>query len=815
MLLQHEKNHSTYDTQAYYVIKIDGNTINQSENTVFRGLGAISGNNSSRLLMDYKVKNPESYWRIMNLLFKPDYGAGLSHIKIEFGSDVNSSSGTEPSIMRTEDEKADVTRGAGFTIAADALSINPDITIDLLRWSEPLWVTNAFKISKEEGYKARYKWYKAAIDNAYDIYGIKFTHISADANETSEADADWIIYFSKALKSEIDSRYDYSKIKIIASDEIGSWTVSKAMIENEELRNSVDIIGGHYSTWTDENTKKLNTVYGKEIWYSEGIASTNISKLAVNSNKSGINGVNGALDVCNRIINGYYNGKMTAYEYQPAVAAYYSGVKYFPKSLINAQNPWSGYFEADCGIWTSAHFTYFIKNGWRYIDSACFGDGKENHSITDTTNNYMTATDIDSGDYSVVICNDSDKPRYYSFVVENMKKAASPVYVWETRGPDDNQEYDENYFRIINMLTPVAINEQYHYSLCVKPFSIITVTTLKKQADKYIHNCSCKDIPLDINYSDSFGYSDEFLSARGNAPLYTTDYGGAFEVEKVNNSKVLMQKITADNKPVDWRYRTTPFPITSLGDDRWCNYSAMIDFKLADSDESNYVSFAVRYLVAEADTIHSDNGYTFRIHPSGKWLLNKNTSTVAEGIIKDFDYSIWHTIKITANKKLIHVYSDDVAITEFADEKGYAHSGRVAIGSGLFNNIFDNLRIYPIENAQATVTRLDDHDSAISYKGRWTRTVPDSYLNFNRTTSRSEEEDAEMEFNFIGNHFAIIGKTENAVIEVFIDGNFFETIKIEPTDVRQCSYSADISYDNHSVLIKVKSGNYTVDAIEY
>ena len=45
--------------------------------------------------------------------------------------------------MRTEDEKADVTRGAGFQLAADAKSINPDLTLDMLYWSEPLWVTNA------------------------------------------------------------------------------------------------------------------------------------------------------------------------------------------------------------------------------------------------------------------------------------------------------------------------------------------------------------------------------------------------------------------------------------------------------------------------------------------------------------------------------------------------------------------------------------------------------------------------------------------------------------------------------------------------
>ena len=205
----------------YKQVLVDGSTTNMDEGTVYRGLGVITGNNSSRLLMDYKAKNPKAYWEIMNLLFKPDYGAGLTHVKIEFGTDVNSSSGTEPSIMRSEDEEADVTRGAGFMFAADALSINPDISVDLLRWGEPKWVTDAFSVSQENGFKARYKWYKAALDKAYDTYGIKFTHISADSNEAAKVDTEWIIYFADMLENETDERYDYGAIKIVASDEIG------------------------------------------------------------------------------------------------------------------------------------------------------------------------------------------------------------------------------------------------------------------------------------------------------------------------------------------------------------------------------------------------------------------------------------------------------------------------------------------------------------------------------------------------------------------------------------------------------------------
>ena len=789
----------------YKQVLVDGSTTNMDEGTVYRGLGVITGN-SSRLLMDYKAKNPKAYWEIMNLLFKPDYGAGLTHVKIEFGTDVNSSSGTEPSIMRSEDEEADVTRGAGFMFAADALSINPDISVDLLRWGEPKWVTDAFSVSQENGFKARYKWYKAALDKAYDTYGIKFTHISADSNEAAKVDTEWIIYFADMLENETDERYDYGAIKIVASDEIGSWNIAKEMTKNEKLRDAVDILGEHYNTWANDAVKALNKDYGKEVWYTEGVASTNIAKLAVNSNGSGLNGTNGALDVCNRIINAYYNGRMTMYEYQPAVAAYYSGAKYFPKSLLNAQTPWSGYYEADCGIWTSAHFTMFMKNGWRYIDSACFGDGKESHAISETTNNYMTVTDTATGDYSIVICNDSSEQRNYTFTLDNMTKADAPVYVWETRGPDKGQAYDANYFKKIAAYQPVKTKGGYAYSIEVKPYSLVTVTTLDKTADSSVYNCSYKDTPLKLSYTDKFEYSDEFLASRGNAPLYTTDYGGAFEVAEVDGNKVLMQMINADNKPTDWRYRSTPNPITSLGDDRWSNYSAKIDFKFAGKASDNYVAFGVRYLTAELDSWSAENGYSLKVYPNGRWELRKNTVTLSSGTVKKFNSSAWHNVKITAAGTKIIAYLDGKKLVSYKDETSFANSGRISIGSGLYNNIFDNLKVSPVKGYQSTITRVDDHDASITYKGDWYRTVPDQYVHFNRTISRATvakgEKAKTMQFSF-------------TKIKVYVDGKLLKTCSSTGSKARQCSAWFNVPGGKHTVKIAVVSGTFTLDAIEY
>ena len=198
-----------------------------SENKLYRGAGMVSGNNSSRLLLDYKAENPKAYWEILNCLFG-DEGVGINHLKLEMGSDVNSSSGTEPCVMRTETEKPDVTRGAGYQLAADALTVNPNLTLDMLYWSEPLWVTNS-----DDVYAARYKWYKKTLDAAFETYGLKFDYVSAVRNER-EIDGEWVKYLSKSLKAETDCPYDYSSIKIVAADEVCTWNIAGMMLGDSD-----------------------------------------------------------------------------------------------------------------------------------------------------------------------------------------------------------------------------------------------------------------------------------------------------------------------------------------------------------------------------------------------------------------------------------------------------------------------------------------------------------------------------------------------------------------------------------------------------
>ena len=94
---------------------------NDHPNKRYRGFGMVSGNNSSRLLIDYKLEHPGRYKELLDLIFG-EKGLNISHLKLEMGSDINSSSGTEPCTMRFENEPADVRRGAGHSFSRQSSS---------------------------------------------------------------------------------------------------------------------------------------------------------------------------------------------------------------------------------------------------------------------------------------------------------------------------------------------------------------------------------------------------------------------------------------------------------------------------------------------------------------------------------------------------------------------------------------------------------------------------------------------------------------------------------------------------------------------
>ena len=119
-------------------IELDG----RAPGRVFEGFGALSAGASSRLLIDY----PEPQrGEILDLLFKPNFGASLHHLKAEIGGDINSTDGTEPSHARTREEFENpkpeyFQRGYEWRLMREAKRRNPGIVLDVLQWGAPDWI---------------------------------------------------------------------------------------------------------------------------------------------------------------------------------------------------------------------------------------------------------------------------------------------------------------------------------------------------------------------------------------------------------------------------------------------------------------------------------------------------------------------------------------------------------------------------------------------------------------------------------------------------------------------------------------------------
>jgi hypothetical protein len=551
-------------------IVVDGNDV-RADNVnglTYKGLGLLSCNSTSNLLMDYKAEHPDRYWQLVRVLFGGKNPL-INHVKIEMGSDTNTSTGSDPATMRTADELADASRSPGFQLAADAKTVNPRLKVSILRWVMPQWVQTEW--NKGTGTDEMYKWYKETILDAYQKYGYMVDYVNPDTNETTKPDISFVKWYKNALANDTefaDARYGltsrqrqavakaYHAIKIVASDENTTKNIGPAMLTDTELFGMVDAVGYHYTTedrldgapdsatyrpYTKLATGDNARGQDKEVWYSEGVGSFGWTDFRVANTEgpggasTGIGGVQSALDLANRSVKSYANSKRTHYIFQPAIGAFYEGAQYSHKELVSARDPWSGSIHYDAAVYVMQHFTQFAKTGWendtntagiwRTVPEASYSgvSGTENVDGSNGAPSYMTLADPRKRDFSTIAVNDSDRTKSYRIKAENMDLGADPTMeVWETRAADPGEAYDANFKHLAAQLTP---DGDGYYTYTVKPRSIVTFTTLDRGRDKATNQrlpSSAARTVLDTDasgkrhdthdtvlYADDFGYEEE------------------------------------------------------------------------------------------------------------------------------------------------------------------------------------------------------------------------------------------------------------------------------------------------------------------
>lgn len=236
-------------------IRLDGNTGGKR----FDGIELINGGEAtSVLLKDY----PEPQrGQILNLVYKPKFGASVSALFVEIPGDGNFTQGSIPSHKHT---RGDLNYHRGYTwwVMQEAKRRNPELTLDRTAWSVPGWIGDGKFWSQDTA-----DYYVSWLKGLRDVYGLEFAAI--DCRNEKGGSYDFVKLFRKTLEAN-----SFSLLKIHAFDNWykGKLDFVKDMLTDRELRDAINIIGGHVfyeGEPVSAEERVMAERLGKPIWDTE------------------------------------------------------------------------------------------------------------------------------------------------------------------------------------------------------------------------------------------------------------------------------------------------------------------------------------------------------------------------------------------------------------------------------------------------------------------------------------------------------------------------------------------------------------------
>jgi len=615
------------------IVILDGNAPGRT----FEGLGALSAGASSRLLVDYP--EPERS-RILDFLFKPNYGASLHHLKVEIGGDVNSTDGTEPSHARTREEFEHprpeyFQRGYEWWLMHEAKKRNPRILLDVLQWGAPAWVGNRNFWSQDNAdlIAAFLRGAKTHHDLDIDFCGLW--------NERPHQAA-WI----KLLRQTLD-RQGLAKVKIIAADECDQntmWNIGKEVLADPALAGAVYALGAHYPHFrsTPECVRTAKPLFASEDgpWRGDWAGACALAR-AYNRN--------------------YIEGRMTKTVIWSLISSYYAILPLPNSGPMKALQPWSGHYEVQPAIWVIAHTTQFTRPGWRYLDGAC--------SLLPGQGSYVALrSPAPSGDYSLIVETvDAQAPQTVTFRVTG-GLSPQPLHVWRTN--------EERHFAPLADV-PIAAGG---FSMTFQPRCIYSLSTTTVQHKGQAAPPPAAEFPCP--------YADDFESSRpGKLPRYFSDQAGVFEVVRRPDGPGQCLRQVIEKKGIEWQPVHEPY--TLLGSANWRNYEVAADVRI---ERAGSVSLYGR-VSANAQTADPPQGYCLTVAADGRWTLWAFKSVLAEGRVA-FAADVWHKLKLCFAGTRIRAGIDGATVSTVEDFS--QHSGMAGLGSGWNTALYDNFAVQPV-----------------------------------------------------------------------------------------------------------------------
>jgi len=535
----------------------------------FDGIGIVDGGGStSVLLKDYPEPQRS---QILDMVFKPKFGASVSALYVEIPGDGNSTQGSMPSHMHTRDD-LNYSRGYMWWILQQAKKRNPNIALDGAVWSAPGWIGNG-NFWSQDAADYDVKW----LQGLRDVYGVQLDAIGCRNEKGADYD------FVKRLRTSLNAN-GFEKVKIHGFDnwQSNKLDFTKDMLTDKKLRDSIDVLSAHtlMTMPASAEVQAAAAQMNKPIWnteehvYLKGFDCAISIVQAFNENfiRSGVT----------KIVNWY------------DIAALYPMEPYSEDpAMLLVRSPWSGSYQVREALWGYAHYGQFTQPGWQYLNGGCgelAGGG-----------GFVTLKSP-GADYSIIIeTKDAKTQQQIRFQVGG-GLSAGKLCVWVS---DEKEQFVRQ-----EDIKP----EKGVFSLTLQPGSIYSLSTTRGQRKGSFANIPA-DKPFPFPYYETFdAYSPP--QKWGDLPRYTADIDGAFELAERpdKNGECLRQVVPM--RPISWAPDWQPYTI--LGDDQWQDYEISADVYLNPGD-----SAAVMGRVNDVGTGYGSipKGYFLELGDDGKCRL--------------------------------------------------------------------------------------------------------------------------------------------------------------------------------------------------
>lgn len=549
----------------------------------FDGIGVVTGGGgTSVLLKDYPEPQRS---QILDLMYKPHFGASVSALYVEIPGDGNSTQGSMPSHMHTRDD-LDYSRGYLWWEMAEARKRNSKLTLDGAAWSVPGWIGDSGKLFAQSHGTSRFfsqdtaDYYVKWLRGLHDVYGLEMEAIGI-RNEKGVSNE-----FAKALRATLDAN-GFARVKMHAFDNWpDQWKFDFVddMAADKGLRDAIDIIGAHINAPQSSAPRAVQekaAQMGKRLWNTEQ-----------HVYKAGFDGLIGIVKAFNE--NWIRSGVTKVVNWYGIAGLYtmesYSGEK---EAALRANWPWSGHYEPNQSLWGYAHYGQFTEAGWEYIAG---GSGD-----LDSGGTFVTLKAPD-GDYSIIIeTKDAKAQQQVQFAV-GAGLSSKRLAVWRS-------DAKEQFIRREDLRPANGV-----VTISLEPDSVYSLTTTDGQRKGSFDQVPAVK-PFPFPYYETF---EQYANPRewGYLPRYFADISGAFELADcpARKGRCLHQAVpvpTLSWAP-DWQ------PYTIIGDDQWRDYEASADVYLTPGD-----SAAVMGRVNDVGTGYGfiPKGYFVQMSDSGELRL--------------------------------------------------------------------------------------------------------------------------------------------------------------------------------------------------